>query len=79
MKTLAVAELRSKLSTVLKEVESGQEIGISFGRQHQTIAVIVPIAEYKKTKERKLGSLAGRVKVEFKNDWSMTDSEFLNS
>ena len=43
------------------------------------IAVIVPIAEYKKIKERRLGSLVGKVTVEFKDDWKMTDEEFLNS
>lgn len=79
MKTVPVAEVRSSLSTLLKEVESGNEIGISFGRRRETIAVIVPIAEYKKLKERRLGSLVGRLTVEFKDDWLMTDEEFLNS
>ncbi|NNM67769.1 MAG: type II toxin-antitoxin system Phd/YefM family antitoxin [Spirochaetales bacterium] len=79
MKTVPVAEVRSNLSSLLKEVESGSEIGISFGRQRNMIAVIVPIAEYKRIKERKLGSLAGRLKVEFRDDWRMTDDEFLNS
>ncbi len=79
MKTVPVAEVRSNLSTLLKEVESGNEIGISFGRRRETIAVIVPIAEYRKIKERRLGSLAGRLTVEFKDDWKMTDEEFLDS
>ena len=79
MKTVPVAEVRSNLSTLLKEVESGNEIGISFGRRRETIAVIVPIAEYRKIKERRLGSLAGRLTVEFKDDWKMTDDEFLDS
>lgn len=79
MKTVPVAEVRSSLSTLLKEVESGNEIGISFGRRRETIAVIVPIAEYKKLKERRLGSLVGRLTVEFKDDWLMTDEEFLHS
>lgn len=79
MKTVPVAEVRSNLSSLLKEVESGNEIGISFGRTRHTIAVIVPIAEYKRIKERKLGSLAGKVQVEFRDDWKMSDEEFLNS
>jgi prevent-host-death family protein len=79
MKTLPVAEVRSNLSTLLKEVESGNEIAISFGRRRETIAVIVPIAEYKRIKERKLGSLVGKVTVEFKDDWKMSDEEFLKS
>jgi prevent-host-death family protein len=79
MKTLPVAEVRSKFSSLLKEVEAGSEIGISFGRKKETIAVIVPIEEYKRSKTRKLGTLEGRVAVEFKGDWKISDEELLNS
>jgi prevent-host-death family protein len=79
MKTLPVAEIRTHFSSLLKEVESGKEIGISFGRKKETVAVIVSIDEYKKIKARRLGTLEGKVKVEFKSDWSITDEEFLNS
>uniref|UniRef100_Q3ASQ6 Prevent-host-death protein n=1 Tax=Chlorobium chlorochromatii (strain CaD3) TaxID=340177 RepID=Q3ASQ6_CHLCH len=78
MKTVSVSEACSTLSTLLKEVELGDEIGISFEHQQHTIAVLVPIAKYKKIKDRKLGSLAGKVKVEFSNDWQITDEELFN-
>ena len=79
MKTLAVAEVKTHLSALLKEVESGQEIGITFGRKKETIAVIVPIDEYKKIKVRKLGTLEGKVSIKFSDNWSLTEEEFLNS
>jgi prevent-host-death family protein len=79
MKTLPVAEIRTKFSSLLKEVESGKEIGISYGRKRQTIAVIVPIDEYKKIKARKLGTLEGKAKVSFSENWEITDEEFINS
>lgn len=79
MKTLPVAEIRTKFSSLLKEVESGQEIGISFGRKRETIAVIVPINEYKKIKARKLGTLEGKAKVAFSEDWEITDKELIDS
>ena len=79
MKTLSVAEVKTHLSALLKEVESGQEIGITFGRKKETIAVIVPIDEYKKIKVRKLGTLEGKVSIKFSDNWSMTEEEFLNS
>ena len=41
--------------------------------------VIVPIEEYKKIKTRKLGTLEGKVKVEFSENWSITEEEFINS
>ena len=79
MKTLAVAEVRTNFSSLLKEVESGKEIGISFGRRKDIIAVIIPIDEYKKIKTRRLGTLEGKASVEFKGEWKISDEEFLNS
>lgn len=78
MKTLPVAEVRTNFSALLKEVESGSEIGITFGRKKETIAVIIPIDEYKKIKARKLGTLEGKVKVEFSDNWAITEEEFIN-
>ncbi|HOE08376.1 MAG TPA: type II toxin-antitoxin system Phd/YefM family antitoxin [Treponemataceae bacterium] len=78
MKTLPVAEIRTNFSALLKEVESGSEIGITFGRKKETIAVIIPIDEYKKIKARKLGTLEGKVKVEFSDNWAITEEEFIN-
>ena len=78
MKTLPVAKVRANFSALLKEVELGDEIGIAFGRKQKTIAVIIPIEEYKKIKVRRLGTLEGKVKVEFSKDWAITDEEFIN-
>ena len=78
MKTLTIAKIRMNFSALLKEVELGNEIGIAFGRKQETIAVIVPIEEYKRIKARKLGSLEGKVKVEFSENWTITDEEFIN-
>jgi len=72
MKTLPVAEIRSHLTSLLKEVESGNEIGITFGKKKETIAVIVPIAEYRRIKARRLGTLEGKVQVEFADNWSIS-------
>ena len=79
MKTVPLAEARTHFSSLLKEVESGNEIGITYGRKKKTIAVIVPIEEYRKIKAKRLGTLEGRVKLEFKGDWSISDEEFLSS
>lgn len=79
MKILQIAELRSKFSALLKEVSMGHEIGISYGRKKETIAVIIPIDEYKKMKARRLGTLQGKATVEFKGEWKLSDEELLNS
>ena len=77
MKTLPVSEVKTHLSSLLKEVEAGKEIAISFGKQKATIAVIVPYKEYKQSKKRVLGTLKGKMKFIFKDDFYMTDEELL--
>lgn len=79
MKTLPVAEVRKNFSALLKDVKLGHEIGITFGRKKETIAVIVPIDEYTRLKTRKLGTLEGKVTVEFSENWAITDEEFIIS
>ena len=79
MKTLPVAEVKTHLSSLLKEVETGSEIAISFGRKKETIAVIIPYKAYKRNQKRKLGSLKGKMEVIFKDDFFMSDEELLNS
>ena len=78
MKTLSVAKIRMNFSALLKEVALGNEISIAFGKKQETIAVIVPIEEYKRIKTRQLSTLEGKVKVEFSEDWAITDEEFIN-
>lgn len=79
MKTLPVAEVRSHFSSILKEVEQGNEVGISFGQKRVTIAVIVPFETYKKMSARRLGTLEGKASVEFRGEWSITDEDLLNA
>ena len=79
MKTLSVAKIKTHLSAVLKEVKSGKEIAVSFGKKKETIAVIIPYENYVKSKKRVLGSLKGKASVEFKSGFKMSDKELLNS
>ena len=79
MKTLPLAEVKTHLSELLKEVKTGNEIAISFGKKRETIAVIVPYEEYKRSKKRRLGTLKGKMKVIFEKDFSMTDKDFHKS
>ncbi|MDI9426625.1 MAG: type II toxin-antitoxin system Phd/YefM family antitoxin [Treponema sp.] len=78
MKNLPVAEVRSKFSSLLKDVAAGEEIAITFGRRKELIAVIVPINEYKKIKARRLGTLEGKATVSFRDDWEITEEELLD-
>jgi antitoxin (DNA-binding transcriptional repressor) of toxin-antitoxin stability system len=78
MKTLSLAEAKTHFSSILKDVGSGNEVAISYGRKKETIAVIIPYETWKKSKKRRLGVLEGTATVKFSKDFSMTDEELIN-
>lgn len=76
MKVLSVGEFKSHFSEVLKRVLEGEEIGISYGRRKEIVARLVPKLSEKAGK-RKLGILEGKCDVVFKEDYKITEEEFL--
>ena len=77
MKTLQLAEAKTQFSSVLRDVEAGNEIAISYGKRKKTIAVIIPYEKWKKSQKRQLGSLEGKMSVQFAENFSMTDDELM--
>jgi len=45
----------------------------------QTIAVVIPYEQWKKSKKRELSSLKDKAKVYFSKDFSISDEKFINS
>jgi prevent-host-death family protein len=78
MKTLQLAEAKTHFSSILKDVEAGNEIGITYGKKKRAIAVIIPYEKWKKGQKRQLGTLEGKMSVEFSDDFSMTEEELIN-
>jgi prevent-host-death family protein len=76
MRTVSVGDLKANFSEILKDIDKGEKIIVTFGKKSKKMAVIVPFNEYF-GKKRKLGLLAKRGKVWFSNDWSMTEEEFV--
>jgi antitoxin (DNA-binding transcriptional repressor) of toxin-antitoxin stability system len=76
MKAMAVGEVKTHFSEILKEVKNGKKVGILYGKTKKPIAMIVPYNEGKKS-ERKIGILDGKVKIEFSDDFKMTSEELL--
>lgn len=76
MRTMTVGEFKSRFSEILKDVEKGERIGITFGRKKDVKAMLVPAEETKK-EPRKLGILEGRGTVVFRKDFKMTDEELI--
>jgi len=79
MRTLQIAEAKPHFSSVIQDIQNGNEVAISYGKKKQTIAVIIPYEKWKKSKKRELGTLKGKVKVNFSDDFKMSDEEFINS
>ena len=78
MKILQSAEAKTHFSSVLKDVEAGNEVAIAYGRRKKTIAVIIPYEKWKKGQKRQLGTLEGKMSVKFTRGFSMTDEELIN-
>jgi prevent-host-death family protein len=78
MKTLQSTEAKSHFSSILKDVEAGNEVAIAYGRKKKTIAVIIPYEKWKKSQKRQLGTLEGKMSVKFATNFSMTDEELVN-
>ncbi|MCP4578520.1 MAG: type II toxin-antitoxin system prevent-host-death family antitoxin [Deltaproteobacteria bacterium] len=79
METLKVGELKTNFSDVLKKVKAGHEIIISFGKKDEKIAVLVPYETYRRRAPRRLGILKGKAEAKIKDNFQITDEEFLSS
>ena len=75
MKMLQSAKAKTHFSSILKDVEAGNEVAITYGKNKQTVAVIIPYEKWKKNQRRQLGTLEGKMSVEFAGDFAMTDEE----
>jgi antitoxin (DNA-binding transcriptional repressor) of toxin-antitoxin stability system len=76
MKAMAVGEIKTHFSEILKEVKNGKKVGILYGKTKKPIAMIVPYSKGGKG-ERKIGILDGKIKIEFTDDFEMTTEELL--
>ena len=77
MKTMPLAKAKTNFSSVIKDIQSGSEIAITYGKKKQMIAVIIPYEKWKTNQKRQLGTLEGKISVEFADDFAMTDEELL--
>ncbi|MBN2546507.1 MAG: type II toxin-antitoxin system prevent-host-death family antitoxin [Spirochaetes bacterium] len=78
MKTIQIGELKTHFSEILNKVKNGDEIIISYGRKKEKIAKIVPYKNSSTAKKRKLGIFKDKGNYIIKNDFEMTEEEFIN-
>jgi len=77
MKTSTVGNLKTHFSEVLDDVKNGEEYTIEFGKRRDKIAVIIPYKEYKKKNKIKLGLLDKKGKITLKDDFKISENDFL--
>jgi len=77
MKTLEFTAATDYFPVILREIENGNEIALAYGKEKQTIAVVVSYEKWKKHQKRQLGALEGKMSVEFTENFAMTDEELI--
>ena len=73
---MPVGELKARFSKVLAAVRAGERVGVLYGKSREPVAMIVPYEEVD-LPERELGFLDGKVRIEFMDDFDMTEEELL--
>lgn len=76
MKTYSIGDFKANLSEILDMVREGEEIALTYGKKKEVVAFLVP-KKKKSGKKRFLGLLEGKATVEFKDNFEMTEEEFL--
>ncbi len=78
MHTMTVGEVKAHFSEALDLVQQGEDVVISFGKKKEKIAVLVPFSHYERKPERRLGLLADKASFVVKDDFKISDEEFLS-
>lgn len=77
MKIFTYTEIKNNLAKFLDMAKNGEEIIINTGGKKKV--AIVPYKESKRKNKRVLGGLKGKASFEIKDDFKMSDEEFLAS
>ncbi|MDR2163742.1 MAG: hypothetical protein LBO70_07390 [Clostridiales Family XIII bacterium] len=75
MSGYSIGELKSNFSSILRRVQTGEEVEILYGKRKEAIAKIVPLR--KASGKRTLDILKGKASFTYKGDWEMTPEELL--
>jgi len=74
---LQLAGIAAQFSKVLAAVRRGERIGVLYGKAKEPVAMIVP-CEPVVSPSREVGFLDGKVRIEFMDDFEMTEAELLD-
>jgi prevent-host-death family protein len=79
MKTMTVGEFKTHFSEALDAVRDGETIVVTYGRNGQKVAAMVPYADIKPPVKRPLGLLKGKARIRFAKDFAIEDDSFLSA
>jgi antitoxin (DNA-binding transcriptional repressor) of toxin-antitoxin stability system len=79
VKSIAVGEFKAQFSSVIKELQEGHAIAITYGKKRTTLAVLVPYDQYVKSTKRQIGVLQGKASFTMHDDFKLTDEAFLTA
>ncbi|MEO3407785.1 prevent-host-death protein [Mucilaginibacter sp. CAU 1740] len=74
MKTITDQEFKTNFAEVISQIKAGESFAINSYENKEVIGYLLPKETPQKAK-RQLGLLEGKVKIEFKPDFKMTDEE----
>ena len=64
---------------MIKELQEGHPITITYGKKRTKLAVLVPYDQYVKVAKRQIGVLEGKASFTMHDDFKLTDEAFLTS
>lgn len=76
IKKMTVGDFKSHFSEAIDWVKSGKKIAVTFGKKKEVVGYFVPEAMGNE-KKRQLGKLEGSASATFKDNFKMTEEEFL--
>jgi antitoxin (DNA-binding transcriptional repressor) of toxin-antitoxin stability system len=80
MKTLSVAKLKAQFSSVVVDLRNGEEVAITYGRNKQPLATIIPQSKLAQPNHAiPLGDLQKKGWSYAMRDFEMSDEELLST
>ena len=79
MKSIQVGEFKARFAEMLDAVKAGETVVISYGRKREKVAALVSYPQVREPARRRLGVLAGRARVRFAKNFSISDEELLRA
>jgi hypothetical protein len=76
MKTMTVGEFKTHFSEVVEQVKAGVSFAVTYGRKKEVVGYFLPESQLEKQR-RQLGLFKGKLSVDFKNDFQITEENLL--